>query len=140
METAKRNHNYKGGSIASNGYKLQYVGKEHHLADVRGYAYEHRIEAEKKLGRRLLPREEVHHDDDNKLNNTHKNLIICKNKAEHRVLHRKKDMGKKLPGQRNRRIKCACGCGGTFLKFDSINRPRKFISGHNARKNGKYKN
>lgn len=43
---------WKGGrSIASNGYVLVRVGKKHHLADVRGYAYEHRIVAEQKLGR-----------------------------------------------------------------------------------------
>lgn len=63
MENIKRNHNYKGGSIASNGYKLIFVGKQHHLADIRGYAYEHRINAEKKIGRRLRPGEQVHHLD-----------------------------------------------------------------------------
>lgn len=49
------NPNWKGGrSIASNGYVLIKVGTGHHLADVRGYAYEHRLVAERKLGRRLL--------------------------------------------------------------------------------------
>lgn len=43
------------------GYVLVYVGKKHHLADVRGYAYQHRLEAEKQLGRRLRKGEEVHH-------------------------------------------------------------------------------
>jgi len=29
-------------------------------------------------------------------------------------------------------IKCACGCGIEFEKFDSRNRIRKFVSGHNS--------
>ena len=29
-------------------------------------------------------------------------------------------------------IECACGCGITFLKYDSTGRPRRFISGHNS--------
>ena len=45
------NGQWKGGrTVASNGYILIRVGKEHHLADVRGYAYEHRLIAETKLG------------------------------------------------------------------------------------------
>ena len=46
-----RNAMWKGGrSIASNGYVLIRVGVEHHLSDVRGYAYEHRILAEQIVG------------------------------------------------------------------------------------------
>lgn len=49
------NANWRGGrSIASNGYVLIRVGTGHHLADVRGYAYEHRVVAENSLGRRLV--------------------------------------------------------------------------------------
>src|SRR4051812_41815968 len=45
------NPNWRGGrSIASNGYIIVRVGVGHHLADVRGYAYEHRLVAEQKLG------------------------------------------------------------------------------------------
>jgi hypothetical protein len=29
-------------------------------------------------------------------------------------------------------ISCACGCGTEFLKYDSSNRPRSFVSGHNT--------
>lgn len=48
------NPNWKGGrSIASNGYVLLRM-PGHHLADVRGYVYEHRLVAEQKLGRRLV--------------------------------------------------------------------------------------
>ena len=33
----------------------------------------------------------------------------------------------------NRMVACACGCGGKLLRLDHNKRPRKFISGHNAR-------
>lgn len=28
-------------------------------------------------------------------------------------------------------VTCACGCGASFEKFDSKNRPRRYVSGHN---------
>lgn len=48
------NYMWKGGrAVTSHGYVLIRVGAEHHLADVRDYAYEHRLVAAEKLGRRL---------------------------------------------------------------------------------------
>lgn len=48
------NPNWRGGrSVTEHGYVIIHVGIKHHLADVRGYAYEHRLVAEKKVGRRL---------------------------------------------------------------------------------------
>jgi len=35
---------------------------------------------------------------------------------------------------KNEKIKCACGCGEEFLKYDKYKRERKFVSGHNGRK------
>ena len=69
-----KNPNWKGGrTVTEHGYVLIKVGVGHHLADVRGYAYEHRLKAEVKLGRRLSPSEIVHHingdKQDNKLSN-----------------------------------------------------------------------
>lgn len=74
-------------TITDHGYRLIYVGKSHHLSDIRGYAYEHRIEAEKKLGRRLVPGEVVHHEDDNGINNEHHNLFPI-SRADHCKLHK----------------------------------------------------
>lgn len=132
----ERNHNYKGGSIASNGYKIIFVGKAHHLADVRGYAYEHRVVAEQKFGRRLAPKEQVHHKDENKLNNHPDNLEIVKSFKEHRFLHRKKDSRLRNPDEENISIKCKCGCGESFLKYDSSGRPREYVTGHNTEADG----
>jgi hypothetical protein len=126
------NPNWKGGrTITEHGYVLVKVGFDHHLADVRGYAYEHRLVAEAKLGRRLLPGELAHHDDENKANNSPENIEPVSSLAEHRVLHRKPGCNLRLPGEANPNMSCACGCGGTFPKFDGTGRPRKFVTGHN---------
>lgn len=128
------NPNWGGGrSIASNGYVLIRVGTSHHLADVRGYAYEHRVVAEKKLGRRLLPGEIVHHKDENKQNNGPENLEVVTGNAEHLLLHRKRD-DLRMPGEPNPLIKCECGCGEEIQRYDASGRPRKFVSGHNSQR------
>lgn len=128
------NNNWRGGrSIASNGYVLVRVGVGHSLADVRGYAYEHRVEAEKKIGRPLLPSEHVHHIDENKQNNNPENLRVV-TIPEHRLEHRKRDVGLRLPGEENPTVRCACGCSQTLARFDATGRPREFISGHNPQR------
>ena len=107
------NANWRGGrSIASNGYVLIRVGTGHHLADVRGYAYEHRVVAENSLGRRLVDGEEVHHKDGNKTNNIPENLEVV-TRQEHFVEHRSDRNRDRLrkPGEANETIACACGCG-----------------------------
>lgn len=120
-----------GRVIASNGYVLVRVGRSHHLADVRGYAYEHRLAAEVKLGRRLRPREIVHHVDGDKQNNAPENLEVHPNGASHRAEHRRTGCPLRRPGQQNPLRRCACGCGAEFLTFDRAGRPRRFVSGHN---------
>ncbi len=132
VHSGERNPNWRGGrSITGHGYVLIRVGKDHHLADVRGYAYEHRLVAEQKLGRRLLPGEEPHHVDENKQNNHPDNLEIL-TEAEHRARHRKGDKGLRNPGEPNPEVACECGCGSNFLRFDKSGRPRRFLPSHNA--------
>jgi hypothetical protein len=133
----EQNNNWRGGrSLASNGYILIRVGVGHHLADVRGYAYEHRIVAETKLGRKLLPDEIVHHKNENKQDNRPDNLEVVKGNAEHFVFHRRPGSQLRLPGEPNPLIDCECGCGARFENFDSSGRPRRFVSGHNPRNDG----
>lgn len=85
------NPNWQGGrSVASNGYVLIKVGVDHHLADVRGYAYEHRLVAEQKAGRRIEPGEHVHHINGDKVDNRPENLEIL-TVAEHCKRHRNSD-------------------------------------------------
>jgi hypothetical protein len=130
-----RHPNFKTGVVkAEHGYILEFVGKGHHLADVRGYAYQHRLNAEIKLGRKLRKGEVVHHIDENRSNNDPLNLKVKRSAADHRHEHGKKN--NKAPRAKNPIIQCACGCGTTFLKYDSVNRPRKYVSGHNYPMNG----
>lgn len=130
------NPQWKGGrSIASNGYVLIRVGKGHHLADVRGYAYEHRLVAEQNLGRRLLPGEIPHHINGIKTDNRAENIEVVASRAEHSTKHRKRtDL--RRPREDNPTVQCACGCGEWFSRYDDLRRPRRFISGHNQRKGG----
>lgn len=121
----------RGRSVASNGYVLIRVGKKHHLSDVRGYAYEHRIVAENKIGRRLLRGEQVHHINGNKQDNSVENTEVVSCIAEHMQGHRKKPSNRRLFNEANPVISCACGCGESFLKYDTNGRPRHYISGHN---------
>jgi len=132
-----KNPNWKGGrSIASNGYVLIRVGKDHHLADVRGYCYEHRLVAEKKLGRRLRAWEQVHHINHNKQDNRPENLQVAAGHAEHNYLHRGKSSSLRAPGEENPLVRCGCGCGTHLHRYDSAGRRREYLHGHNSRNTG----
>lgn len=130
----KRHPNYSGGAITEpRGYKLIHVGKTHHLADCRGYTYEHRLVAEKILGRRLRPGEVVHHKRVGKANrgkNSKRGLRVFRTNGVHLSEHFRKRTDLRLIGGRNPTIKCACGCGKRFKKYDDSNRPRTFAVGH----------
>lgn len=77
---------WKGGISYSNGYRCVYL-PEHPRAMPNGYVYEHILIAEKKLGRPILPKEAVHHDDENKLNNDPENVIVLPSNSAHVALH-----------------------------------------------------
>ena len=129
-----KNPAWRGGRIvASNGYVILRM-PGHHLADVRGYVYEHRLVAEGKIGRRLVKGEQVHHADGNKQNNSPDNIVVAASLADHKVHHRKHDNYKgsqmRMPSEPNPMVDCRCGCGLQLLRFDSRGRPRHFVVGH----------
>lgn len=117
-------------TLASNGYMLVWVGKDHPMAEVRGYAYEHRIVAARSLGRHLRRGEIVHHIDGDKLNNAPSNLKVMPGIAAHRAEHRRRS-DLRPHGAGNPIAECACGCREVFGKYDEYNRPRKYKMGHN---------
>jgi hypothetical protein len=126
------NPSWKGGRVfSSRGYVLIHVGRGHHLANARGYAYEHRVVAEEIIGRRLLDSEIVHHKNGIKFDNSPENLQVFSTTKEHFEAHHPDSRRKKI-GEPNTEIKCACGCGEVLMRFDSSGRRRSIIRGHNA--------
>ena len=68
------------GYVDVNGYNVIARGHGKHQ-------YEHIVLAEKALGRPLKPPEEVHHVNKIRSDNRPENLVICPDKAYHRLLH-----------------------------------------------------
>lgn len=71
----------------NNNYKEIYM-PNHPYARQNGTVFEHRINAEKKIGRFLLPTEVVHHIDEDRTNNSLDNLIVFKTSADHTRFHK----------------------------------------------------
>lgn len=59
----------------------------HPKASKSGDVYEHVIVAERALGRFMPAGSEIHHVDGNPRNNAASNLVICQDKAYHKLLH-----------------------------------------------------
>ena len=134
----EKNVMWKGGQpihkVGKNTYKLTIVGKGHHLCIINTYGYLHRVNAEIKLGRKLLPNEIVTFKDKDTLNCELDNLVILSSRHELNTLRRKIKRGQdhlRNHNEENVTITCACGCFTEFLKYDKSGRPRKYVSGHN---------
>lgn len=52
-----------------------------------GYKLEHRLIVEKHLGRRLRPKEVIHHINGNPMDNRIENLMLLKSRSDHSLLH-----------------------------------------------------
>jgi len=78
--------NWKGGRfIHSEGYVLV-LEPGHPYANPSGYVFEHRLIAEKALGRYLKPTEPVHHFNGNRADNRNANLVICQDQKYHNFI------------------------------------------------------
>jgi hypothetical protein len=80
---------YKGGIKLSRGYRFIAVQDDgRHKRDRDGYVAEHRIVASELIGRMLLPGEEVHHINFNKLDNRPDNLVVFGCGSDHTKFHK----------------------------------------------------
>lgn len=86
--TGKNNSNWKGGRTKHpNGYILIWK-PGHPFSTKKGYVLEHRLVAEKELGRYLKPTEEAHHRNGKRADNRWENLFVFESKPEHQKYER----------------------------------------------------
>ena len=80
--------------------------------------YESRLVAEKALGKQLPFGVEIHHVDGDNLNNAAKNLVICQDKAYHKLLHWRERV---IDRGENPNIGQFCNRCHKFLRFEAFN-------------------
>lgn len=84
--SGKRSNRWQGGRTTTDAGYIMLYQPDHPNAFHGKYVFEHRLVAEKKLGRLLREDEVVHHADGDKKNNCPDNLIVM-TRSEHARIH-----------------------------------------------------
>lgn len=83
-----------------------------------GWVYEHVLIAEAALGRPLPPSVEVHHVDEDTQNNANSNLVICQDKAYHKLLHTRTRTVQAGGDPDTQKVCSTCRCVRSFGDFN----------------------
>jgi hypothetical protein len=85
--SGKKSVSWRGGTYrSSDGYKMVYVGSRKDKIGWNSYRKEHTVKIEKKLKRKLLKTESIHHINGDRLDNRLNNLFVTDNSG-HRNAH-----------------------------------------------------
>jgi hypothetical protein len=109
------------------GYLL--LPRSHWRRHRRRRLLQHRAVAEACLGRKLRRGEVVHHIRPDKADNRPENLAVCSRKV-HYFIHRRHRSAHRMPGERQRLVACACGCGRKLQLFGARGRRRTCLRNH----------
>lgn len=77
-----------GRFVDKHGY-VRVLMSDHPHADPKGYVKEHLVIVCRALGRKLPPRAEVHHVNEDKADNVPPNLVLCPSRSYHCLLHQR---------------------------------------------------
>lgn len=121
-------HNHLGGR--TKGYIVRYR-PAHPRASSSGGVVEHVLIAEAALGKRLPIGSEVHHVDENTLNNASSNLVICQDKAYHKLLHVRARVVRAGGDPNTERVCSTCRIVKPFAAFNRMSQNK--ADGHQRR-------
>jgi hypothetical protein len=88
--SGEKAHQWKGGRVVNKGGYILIFSPNHPFRNSAGYVAEHRLIAEKYLGRYLTAEERVHHINHEPSDNRVENLYLFATASEHRKFHQLK--------------------------------------------------
>jgi hypothetical protein len=83
----KHGNAWRGGRLRNSGGYVEVHCPGHPRARAGRYVREHILIVEAAIGKPLPSRAEVHHVNEVKTDNAHRNLVACQDRAYHRLLH-----------------------------------------------------
>lgn len=110
--------------VEHQGWRFVYA-PDHPHASRRGYVREHVMIAAAALGKPLPPGVVVHHINEIRRDNAHRNLVICQDQAYHLLLHARARTVRAGGNPSTEKV-CGGGCGRVRPKTEFYPSPRAF--------------